>query len=139
VSSSLEKEHRVSEGSEDIEAFYDEDERRRDSDEVELGTDWYDAQNLRYELSWITDTGELYLMREPNAAYIEEPFGPFSLRGLIRTKDVTVAVVGWIPTREQLDEVLAGWEGKVGSQGSLDWIAQRLEEQKVPAVPPSDR
>ena len=43
----------------DIEQFYSADERRRQSAEVELGTNWFDAKGSRYELSWVEDTGEL--------------------------------------------------------------------------------
>ncbi len=49
----------------DIEEFYEADERRRRSEEVEIGTEWHDADGARYELSWVADTGELYVMREP--------------------------------------------------------------------------
>ena len=49
----------------DIEEFYEADERRRRSEEIELGTEWLDADGVRYELSWVADTGELYVMREP--------------------------------------------------------------------------
>ena len=37
----------------DIEEFYSADERRRQSAEVELGTNWFDAKGSRYELSWV--------------------------------------------------------------------------------------
>jgi len=55
----------------DIEEFYDADDRRRQSAEIELGGDWHDAKGVRYELNWIEDTGELYVMREP-----ARPSGP---------------------------------------------------------------
>ena len=48
-----------------IEDFYAQDERRRASSEIEFGRDWRDVGGTRYELSWVADTGELYLMREP--------------------------------------------------------------------------
>ena len=51
----------------DIEDFYSADERRRKSAELEFGTDWSD-QNGRCEVSWVEDTGEVYVMREPVAA-----------------------------------------------------------------------
>ena len=52
----------------DIEEFYEADERRRRSAEIELGLDWHDVHDVRYELNWVQDTGELYVMREPNPA-----------------------------------------------------------------------
>ena len=50
----------------DIEEFYSADERRRHSAELEFGRDWNDDTG-RCGVSWVADTGELYLMREPNA------------------------------------------------------------------------
>ena len=50
----------------DIEEFYAADERRRRSAELEFGRDWHD-ENGRCAVSWIEDTGELYLMREPSS------------------------------------------------------------------------
>ena len=59
----------------DIEEFYDGDPRRRPSAEIELGTEWRDAHGIRYELTWVEDTGELYVMREPSPHIVEDPFG----------------------------------------------------------------
>ena len=50
-----------------IEEFYEADERRRRSEEIELGTEWHDRDGVRHEVSWVADTGELYVMREPAA------------------------------------------------------------------------
>ena len=50
-----------------IEDFYAEDERRRASSEVEFGRDWRDGAGVRYELSWVQDTGELYLIGVVNS------------------------------------------------------------------------
>ena len=49
----------------DIDEFYEGDPRRRASAELELGTDWMDADNVRHELNYVEDTGELYVLREP--------------------------------------------------------------------------
>ena len=46
----------------DLEAFYEENEARRESEEIEFGSDWTDADGVFYELTWIEATGELYLM-----------------------------------------------------------------------------
>src|SRR4029077_4787489 len=50
----------------DIEEFYAADERRRQSAELEFGSDWRGG-SARWGVAWVEDTGELYLMREPNA------------------------------------------------------------------------
>jgi len=50
-----------------IEEFYDLDETRRHSDEVNYGTEWRSSlkPHLSYDLYWVVDTGELYLMEKP--------------------------------------------------------------------------
>jgi hypothetical protein len=55
------------EASIDIDAFYQSDPRRRSSPERSYGLDWRDqadAEHL-YDLGWVADTGELYLLRKP--------------------------------------------------------------------------
>ena len=66
-----------------IEDFYSADERRRQSAEIELGTNWFDAKGNRYELSWVEDTGELYTMLElvPEADSFT-PFGDIEIENL---------------------------------------------------------
>ena len=51
----------------DIDEFYEADPRRRQSAELELGTEWLDEDNVRHELNYVEDTGELYVLREPNS------------------------------------------------------------------------
>ncbi len=65
----------------DIDEFYEGDPRRRASAELELGTDWMDADNVRHELNYVEDTGELYVLREPAPHVNEDPFG-----GLLRER-----------------------------------------------------
>ncbi|HLI74832.1 MAG TPA: hypothetical protein VKU86_13215 [Acidimicrobiales bacterium] len=119
----------------DIEEFYEADERRRRSEEIELGTDWRDAQGVRYELSWVADTGELYVMREPTSRVVEDPFGDL-LAGSVSTGTLTVGVVGWIPDRDRLEQVLAGWEDVMERENSVAWVAERLRDAGVPQTPP---
>ncbi len=59
----------------DIDEFYEGDPRRRASAELELGTEWMDADNVRHELNYVEDTGELYVLREPAPHVSEDPFG----------------------------------------------------------------
>ena len=115
----------------DIEEFYQADERRRRSEEVEIGTDWHDADGARYELSWVADTGELYVMREPNAPVATDPFGDVYELSL-STSAVTVAVIGWIPDRTRLELVLDGWAETMTGPNSIAWLADRLRQQSVP-------
>lgn len=119
-----------------IEQFYAADERRRRSEEIELGTEWHDADEARYELSWVADTGELYVMREPDVPMTEDPFGDV-YRSDVPVGEITVAVIGWIPERDRMEEVLEGWESTMDEPNSVAWLAQRLRDREVPRQPPT--
>jgi hypothetical protein len=122
----------------DIEGFYSADERRRASEEIELGTDWYDASGSRYEVSWVVDTGELYIMLEPGiAGLIEDPFGDIYEVGQARTDQLIVGIVGWIPDRARLDEILEGWQQEMGKENGIGWLASRLEQGGVAKSAPA--
>ena len=121
----------------DIEQFYSSDERRRRSAEVELGTNWFDAKGNRYELSWVEDTGELYTMLEltPEADSFT-PFGDIEVE-TIPVDRVLVMVVGYIDTLDEVERVLAGWSEQMAQPDGISWVAERLRENRVPAVPPA--
>jgi hypothetical protein len=122
----------------DIEQFYSQDERRRASEEIELGTDWHDSAGARYELSWVVDTGELYMMIEPaDKGLYEDPFGDVFEVGKPQVDQLTVAVVGWIADRPRVDAVLTGWEKQMGENNSVSWVATRLKEEGVPRTAPA--
>ena len=97
----------------DIEEFYDRDPRRRASDEVEFGREWSE-NDLRFEVSWIADTGELYVMAEP-----------YSRREL-STASVTVEVLGIIKGRDAINSLLAGWREAMPKPNSLAWVRERV-------------
>ena len=120
----------------DIEEFYEADERRRRSEEIELGTEWHDANGARYEVSWVADTGELYVMRDPASKGAEDPFGD-ALAGSVPVGALTVTVVGWLPDRDHLDRVLAGWQDAMAGEDSVSWLTSRLRDEAVPKVPPT--
>ena len=80
----------------DIEAFYEQNEARRESAEFEFGSEWTDSADNEYELSWVEATGELYLMVEPDAVVTEDMFGDF-LMSDEPVNDLTVVVIGKIP------------------------------------------
>ena len=121
----------------DIEEFYDSDPRRRSSAEVELGTEWRDATGVRYELSWVQDTGELYVMREPVPQVWEDPFGDeLVTEGSV--DNFTVSVVGIIPTHDELEEVVAGWQDAIAAANGIEWLASRLRERGISAPGAAD-
>lgn len=120
----------------DIEEFYDADSRRRSSTEVELGGQWRDEQGVRFELSWVEDTGELYVMREPAPEGWATPFGGIHVRHGRGADEkeiaaMTVVVVGSVPSRERLDEVLAGWQEAMTADDSVEWLVDRLRSEHV--------
>jgi hypothetical protein len=120
----------------DIEEFYDADQRRRPSAEIELGTEWHDAGGTRYEVSWVEDTGELYVMREPVPHVTEDPFGGIHpSMGPSDEKKMTVQVVAQVATLDQLHKILDGWQGAMAGDGGAEWLAQRLRTAGVATGP----
>ena len=119
----------------DIEQFYSADERRRQSAEVEFGTNWFDAKGSRYELSWVEDTGELYTMLEMLPEVDTwTPFGDIEVEEIPADR-VLVLVVGVIPTLEQVENVLAGWPEQMAKPDGIAWVAERLRTFGVQAAP----
>jgi hypothetical protein len=111
----------------DIEQFYDEDPRRRSSEEIEFGRDWSDGSGVRSEVSWVADTGELYAMREPDAPINMDPVGDEFVESL-STESVTVEVLGTVNGREAVDQLLQGWEDEMVKPDSLSWVRQRVAQ-----------
>jgi hypothetical protein len=115
----------------DIEEFYDADERRRSSAELELGTDWRDDHGIRHELNWVEDTGELYVVREPVPRTYATPFGGVHVTGThavdeTEVEGMTVVVVGQVEARAVLESALEGWEDAIGQPDSIAWLVDRL-------------
>jgi hypothetical protein len=117
----------------DIDEFYEADERRRQSTEIELGTEWRDTSDVRYELNWVEDTGELYALREAPGSQWLDLFGAIH----VNTKDdapnvgMSVAIVGIIAGRDDLERILSGWEQAMDEPDSISWVAQRLHAAGV--------
>jgi hypothetical protein len=121
----------------DIEQFYSGDERRRQSTEVEFGTNWFDANGSRYEVSWVEDTGELYTMLEllPEVD-TWTPFGDIEVEQ-IPVDRLLVMVIGYIPTLPEVEQVLAGWPDEMAKPDGISWVADRLAAAGVPKALPS--
>ncbi len=115
----------------DIEGFYSADERRRQSAEVELGNDWFDAKGNRYELSWVEDTGELYAMLEvvPEADSWT-PFGDIEVEQLPVDR-LVVIVIATIPTLAEVEQALDGWADQMEQADSISWVADRLRSHGI--------
>jgi hypothetical protein len=98
-----------------VEEFYDQDPRRQASDEIEFGRDWFE-HDLRFEVAWVAETGEVYAMAEPN-----------SRRG-ISTESVTVEVLAVIEGSDAVKSVLTGWQDAMSQPDSLAWVRARVAE-----------
>jgi hypothetical protein len=112
----------------DIEAFYEQNEARRESAEFEFGSEWTDAADNEYELSWVEATGELYLMVEPDAVVTEDMFGDFFVSDEA-ISDLTVVVIGKVASLAALEDLLDGWEEAMIEENSLSWLYERLPEK----------
>jgi hypothetical protein len=128
----------------DIEEFYDADARRRSSVEIELGREWHDRYGVRYELSWVADTGELYVQREPVPNSWVDPFGGIHVAGShgddeAEVQGMTVTVIATVASREDVERALDGWEKAMGGSDSVAWLLERLRSLGVvgPAEPGS--
>jgi hypothetical protein len=109
----------------DIEEFYDENPTRRTSEELEFGRDWSDNIGNHYEVSWVQDTGELYVMGAPVEPIFSDGLGDDFVKRL-HTEDVVVTVLAAIPERAVVEQALAGWSRAMGQTNSIDWVRDRV-------------
>src|SRR5580692_6280249 len=99
-------------------SFYTADDRRIHSRERDVGLWWReDADGPLHRAAWVSDTGELYLVR----------LGPADEGG------GQVEVLATVPNSEQLDLVLEGWRERCGEPRSLSWLRKRSAERLAPA------
>jgi hypothetical protein len=84
----------------------------------------------------VADTGELYIMGEPNAPMSLDLFGDV-YEVPVPTSAVTVAVIGWIADRARLEQVVDGWPAAMTEPNSVAWLADRLRQQSIPRQPPA--
>jgi len=109
----------------DIEEFYDADPRRRTSAELQFGMDWRDAHGRRYELNWVAETGELYVMQDELPPVWNDPFGDFVVFG-VDPKDLRVRIVKRVRSEQDLQRMLDGWEEAMAEDDSVAWLVDRL-------------
>lgn len=96
---------------EDEPAFHAADARRRTSAEVDLGATWrWAGSNDAWRVSWIRDTGELYLCRADGHDGA--------------CTDVSVAAV--ISREDDVDALLDGWRDVRTDPDGLSWLASRI-------------
>ncbi len=108
----------------DLEEFYAADERRRRSAELEFGREWSD-ENGRCGVSWVEDTGEIYLMREPIVGVTGSGAG--DLHAIhVPDEALGVEVVGVVNGREPAESVMSGWEQKMPDADGIAWLRDRV-------------
>jgi hypothetical protein len=110
-----------------IDLFYELDERRRGSMEVDYGV-WWRWANDTYRITWVAETGELIAVR----------LGPLRAQRMIQIaahafvdilaggEPMQVYVLAVIDDRDQVERALEGWAEVCGEQGSLGWVAERV-------------
>jgi len=111
----------------DIETFYELNEARRESAEIEFGDEWTDATGNRYELSWVEATGEMYLMIEPDAVVGEDTFGDFLVAGE-PVEELSVVIIGRVASLAGAEDRLRGWEDAMLDDNSLTWLYDRFPQ-----------
>jgi hypothetical protein len=123
----------------DIDEFYEADPRRRASAELELGTEWKDADGVNHELNYVEDTGELYVLREPAPHVREDPFGGLRFSTPADyDKKMTVHVIAKIGTKDELHTILKGWQQAMTSEEGAQWLGDRLRAAGVTIGPPGE-
>jgi hypothetical protein len=121
----------------DIDEFYEADPRRRQSAELELGAEWLDEDSVRHELNYVEDTGELYVLREPSPHIREDPFGGLHFsEPPDYDKKMTVHVIANIPDKDQLHQILEGWQDHMLTPGGGQWLGDQLRAAGVAVGPP---
>jgi hypothetical protein len=109
----------------DIEEFYEADPRRRGSEELQFGMDWHDAHGRRYELNWVADTGEVYVMQDEMPPVWYDPFGNFVVLSP-DSADLGVRILKLVHGEQNVRDMLKGWEDAIGREDSVAWLVERL-------------
>jgi hypothetical protein len=90
--------------------FYRADAARVHSRERDMGLWWREhANGPLHRAAWVSDTGELYLVR----------LGPAEQGG------GQVEVLAIVSDGERLEQVLEGWRSRCGQPRSLSWLRER--------------
>jgi hypothetical protein len=116
----------------DIEAFYSENEARRNSAEFEFGSEWTDKNDNVYELSWVEATGELYVMLGPEATVLTDQLFGDALAYEEPIDGLLVKILATITTVEEVEETLIGWEDAMLKPNSIDWLLERFPSAAKP-------
>jgi hypothetical protein len=109
----------------DVERFYDQDPRRRSSEEVPFGKGWSIGRSLpNCDVYWIADTGELVALSLGGS--VRDPLGD-AIDRVLHGSSPTVEVLAIEPDISRLREVLHGWETAQNEPDSLAWLRRQLD------------
>ena len=96
--------------------FYRGDPRRIRSRELDVGLWWREeTSGPMHRAAWVSDTGELYLVR----------LGPSAEGG------GAVELLALVEDREQLESALEGWRERCGEPGSMSWLRERARRMAL--------
>ena len=112
----------------DFEEFYAQSESRRLSEEINFGCFWTDKVNTFYEVSWIIDTGELYLFLFPDGYLnLVDTYGSFMTdEERYYCLEHAILLIDIIPTESEIRKKLLGWEEAMLQPNSIEWLYERF-------------
>lgn len=104
-----------------LEAFYDLDERRRRSRELDFGV-WWRWHRHVYRVTFVEATGELIAVQlsAPHVQLI-----PDVGLAIMAGEPVRVLVLAIVDGEERAEQLLDGWADVCGGADSLAWVAER--------------
>lgn len=111
----------------DISEFYDANPTRRESDEESFGDGWSTEkdQHSTYRASWLLETGELYIVREPHPGGLFARYLDQLDIDQVEVEQLTVEVLGRFESEAAVKQALDGWEKAMNHPNSLDWLRGR--------------
>jgi hypothetical protein len=145
-----------------VEAFYQADERRRRSPELDFGV-WWRAAGVVYRLTWVDATGELIAVQltpartipfhvledELERVYLPRKWaervelvaeqnpelvvGVFGV-AVIGGEPDSVTVLGVVRERGVVERLLEGWGEVCGEPDSLAWVVERVRRSGLEAA-----
>lgn len=113
--------------------FYELDERRRGSVEVDFGV-WWKWQRESFRVSWLASTGEVVAVRLGHGPRLRALNGRPPIRiathaealEVLSDPSIEVTVLGRCADRESVERQLKGWEFVMEIPESLAWVSARL-------------
>jgi hypothetical protein len=115
-----------------LDLFYELDERRRRSPELDFGV-WWRWGNDHYRLTWVDATGELIAVRMGAPRFDRmiqvATHGFLAFDVAASGEPMQVYVLAVISFRAQVEQLLDGWAEVCGEPGSMGWVAERLRSE----------